>query len=524
MDHADRDREPGGLKGAPPEGMGAERRVGPPDRTEAERRVGTILLIDDEVALRAALAAELTREGYRVIECDTAGCAYDALGREVIHVALLDLRLGTESGIDILKAIRADWPDTAVIMLTAHGQVETAVEAIKLGAYDFFPKPFELERLLVSVANAIQGSALKEEVRFLRRRQRPRAAETPIVGESPAIAEVRELVERVATSRSTVLLLGETGAGKEVIARAIHWASGVAEGPFVDVNCASIPNELLESELFGHERGSFTSADRQKKGLFEMAHGGSLFLDEIGEMSLGLQAKLLRVLEQRRFRRVGGTQDIQVDVRVIAATNRDLAVRMRDGRFRDDLYYRLAVVEIRIPPLRQRREDLDALSEVLLVGVAGDLGLEPPRIAREVRDLLRGYDWPGNVRELRNVLERAFLIGGTPVILPEHLPAEIRAGTAGAGAGTFARERAGMDRGFPAAPSAERRPAGIMTLDEAERAAIEAALVATGGNKTLAARKLGISRQTLRTKIHKYQIEGASRESESETETETVEA
>jgi two-component system, NtrC family, response regulator AtoC len=517
VDHADRDREPVAPKALAPEGMSG-------------RRTGTLLLIDDEVALRTALAAELTREGYRVLECGTAGDAYDELGREVIHVALLDLRLGSESGLDILKAIRADWPDTAVIMLTAHGQVETAVEAIKLGAFDFFPKPFELERLLVSVQNALVGSALKEEVRFLRRRQRPRSAETPIVGKSPAMAEVEALVRAVATTRSTVLLLGETGSGKEVIARAIHWASGVAEGPFVDVNCASIPNELLESELFGHERGSFTSADRQKKGLFEMAHGGSLFLDEIGEMSLGLQAKLLRVLEQRRFRRVGGIQDIQVDVRVIAATNRDLSARMRDGRFRDDLFYRLAVLEIRIPPLRERREDLDSLIEALLAGVAGDLGHEPPRIANEALDLLRSYDWPGNVRELRNVLERAFLIGGTPIIFPEHLPAEIRGGGAGRGASAADRSFATTAPATTAsattasattasattasASPAERRPAGVLTLDEAERAAIEAALLATGGNKTLAARKLGISRQTLRTKIHKYRIEGASREPE----------
>jgi transcriptional regulator with PAS, ATPase and Fis domain len=300
--------------------------------------------------------------------------------------------------------------------------------------------------------------------------------------------EISAMVERVAPSRSSVLLLGETGAGKEVFARAIHWSSPVADGPFVDVNCSSIPNDLLESELFGHEKGSFTSADRQKKGLFELAHGGTLFLDEIGEMSMGLQSKLLRVLEQKRFRRVGGVQDIRVEVRVIAATNRDLKRRIEENRFRDDLYYRLAVVTIPIPPLRERPEDLDPLVESLARNVARELGHEAPHITPAARALMSAYSWPGNVRELRNVLERAILLGGTPVLGPEHLPAEIRGARAG-------------DR-----PPA-RRQGGIPTLEEAEREAILRAFLHTRGNKTLAARLLGISRQTLRAKVRKYALE-----------------
>jgi DNA-binding NtrC family response regulator len=460
--------------------------------TESVRPSGCVLLVDDEVPLRAALADELRREGYRVLEAGSSEEAFDHLGREVVDLVLLDLKLGAENGIDVLKAVRTDWPDAAVVMLTAYGMVETAVEALKLGAYDFCQKPFELARLLVTVQNAIQGSALKEEVRFHRRRGRRLDAEI-VIGESLAMCEVAALIERVGPSRSTVLLTGETGVGKEVFARAIHAASPMSEGPFVDVNCASLPGELLESELFGHEKGSFTSADRQKKGLFEMAHGGTLFLDEIGEMSLGLQAKLLRVLEQRTFRRVGGTQDIRVDVRLVAATNRDLAARIREGRFRDDLYYRLRVVEIAIPPLRDRGGDLDLYFATLGRAVARELGKEPPTLDPAARALMVAYAWPGNVRELKNVIERAILLGGTPVTGPEHLPAEIRAAGIPARA-TGTRERGGSGH-------------GVMTLDEAERLAIEQALGHTRGNKTLAARLLGISRHTLRAKARKYGLE-----------------
>ncbi len=460
---------------------------------ESVRPSGCVLLVDDEVPLRAALADELRHEGYRVLEAGSSEEAFDHLGREVVDLVLLDLKLGPENGLDVLKAVRADWPDAAVVMLTAYGMVETAVEALKLGAYDFCQKPFELARLLVTVQNAIQGSALKEEVRFHRRRQGRRLDAEIVIGESAAMREVAALIERVGPSRSTVLLTGETGVGKEVFARAIHAASPMAEGPFVDVNCASLPGELLESELFGHEKGSFTSADRQKKGLFEMAHGGTLFLDEIGEMSLGLQAKLLRVLEQRTFRRVGGTADIRVDVRVVAATNRDLALRIREGRFRDDLYYRLRVVEVAIPPLRDRGEDLDLYFVTLARAVARELGQEPPTLTPAARALMAAYPWPGNVRELKNVIERAILLGGTPVTGPEHLPAEIRIRRA-------TEETAGpRERGA--------RGQAVMTLDDAERLAIEQALAHTRGNKTLAARLLGISRHTLRAKARKYGLE-----------------
>ncbi len=449
----------------------------------------TVLLVDDETALRAGLGEELRREGHSVLEAGSSEEAFAHLGREVVDLVLLDLKLGEESGLDILRAIREDWPDTAVVMLTAFGMVETAVEALKLGAYDFIQKPFDITKLLVTMKNAMQGSALKAEVRFLRRRQQPRLDSEIVVGSSSMMQDAWALIGRVAPSRSSILLLGETGVGKEVFARAIHWASPAADGPFVDVNCASIPNELLESELFGHEKGAFTSADRQKRGLFETANGGTLFLDEIGEMSMGLQSKLLRVLEHKRFRRLGGVQDLRVEVRVIAATNRDLKQRIAEGRFRDDLYYRLAVVEVRIPPLRDRPEDLEPLLEALSRNVARELGHEVPHIAPAAAALMSAYAWPGNVRELRNVLERAILLGGTPVLGPEHLPSEIR------GASALSSPRAGARRSGP-----------IPTLDEVERDAILRALAHTRGNKTLAARLLGISRQTLRAKTRKYGI------------------
>jgi transcriptional regulator with PAS, ATPase and Fis domain len=305
------------------------------------------------------------------------------------------------------------------------------------------------------------------------------------------------MVDKVAPSESTsVLLLGETGVGKEVIARTIHWRSPQAEGPFVDVNCSSIPNELLESELFGHEKGSFTSADRTKKGLFEIAHGGTLFLDEIGEMSMPLQAKLLRVLENKRFRRVGGTQDIRVTVRIVAATNKNLSERIREGIFREDLYYRLAVVRLAIPPLRERNEDIDGLIEGLLARIRRDSGRTVNNVDDEARALLKSYAWPGNVRELLNVLERASILCEGAVIGAEALPEELRSSGEG-----------GVSEAHPT----RRYKGPVPTMAEAERDAIIAALAFTGGNKTRAANLLEISRQTLRSKVRQYEIEEPER-------------
>jgi transcriptional regulator with PAS, ATPase and Fis domain len=299
----------------------------------------------------------------------------------------------------------------------------------------------------------------------------------------------------VAPSTSTpILILGETGVGKEVVARAVHWRSGQSDGPFVDVNCSSIPNELLESELFGHEKGSFTSADRTKKGLFEIAHGGTLFLDEIGEMSMALQAKLLRVLENKRFRRVGGTQDLSVAVRVVAATNKNLADRIREGSFREDLYYRLAVMRLEIPPLRDRMEDLDELVAGLLARLGPELGRKVQGVDEQAMQLFRTYAWPGNVRELRNVLERAILLSDDGLIGVDCLPSELRQGREGTAGGE----------------SGERRYKGpVPTMAEAERDAIEVALRYTRFNKTRAAELLKISRQTLRSKVRQYGIEDA---------------
>jgi DNA-binding NtrC family response regulator len=443
------------------------------------------------------LADELRVQGYVVHEAANGEEARTIFRDELVDLIMLDLRLGPENGLDLLRRFKEERPEVAVIMLTAYGAVDVAVEATKLGAYDFVTKPFEFTKLLVQVKNAIQDSALKEEVRFHRSRQRPRFENEVVLGHSPAMQRLLAMVDKVAPSESTsVLLLGETGVGKEVIARTIHWRSPQADGPFVDVNCSSIPNELLESELFGHEKGSFTSADRTKKGLFEIAHGGTLFLDEIGEMSMPLQAKLLRVLENKRFRRVGGTQDIRVAVRIVAATNKNLAERIREGTFREDLYYRLAVVRLEIPPLRERSEDIDGLIEGLLARIRRDTGRTVSDVDGEARALLRAYAWPGNVRELLNVLERASILCDGSEIGDEDLPEELRSGGEG-----------GLSEAHPS----RRYKGPVPTMAESERDAIIAALHFTGGNKTRAANLLEISRQTLRSKIRQYEIEEPER-------------
>ncbi|MGD8394749.1 MAG: sigma-54 dependent transcriptional regulator [Candidatus Eiseniibacteriota bacterium] len=467
------------------------------DESTAGGPAGVILTVDDEEAMRAALADELRAQGHTVHEAASADQAREVFQRELIDLVMLDLRLGADSGLDLLREFKAERPEVAVIMLTAYGAVEAAVEATKLGAYDFVTKPFDFAKLLVEVKNAMQDSALQEEVRYHRRRQRPRFENEVVLGRSPAMREILALVDKVAPSTSTpILILGETGAGKEVIARALHWRSSQSDGPFVDVNCSSIPNELLESELFGHEKGSFTSADRTKKGLFEIAHGGTLFLDEIGEMSMALQAKLLRVLENKRFRRVGGTQDLKVAVRVVAATNKNLSERIREGSFREDLYYRLAVMRLEIPPLRDRMEDLDELVAGLLARLGRELGRRVQGVDEPAMALFRAYGWPGNVRELRNVLERAILLSDDGLIGVESLPSELSQGSEGAGGGE----------------GAERRYKGpVPTMAEAERDAIEVALRYTGHNKTRAAELLRISRQTLRSKVRQYGIEDVPR-------------
>ncbi len=446
-------------------------------------RTQTLLVVDDEAALRAPMAEELRGEGYRVVEAATADEARRLFQSEPIDLALLDLRIGQDNGLELLRELNAERPDLATIMMTAFGQVEHAVEAIRLGAYDFLIKPFEFAKLTVALTNALRDQSLAAEVHYLRRRNQGRDR---VVGEpapdSP-MAKVYREVERVAATKASVLLLGETGVGKDVIARRLHCLSAAREQPFVDVNCSALPAELLESELFGHERGAYTGAHAAKQGLFEIAHGGTVFLDEIGDMPVALQAKLLRVLESRSFRRLGGTREVRVDVRIVAATNQNLKERIAAGQFRSDLYFRLAVMEIRIPPLRDRPGDLDGLVHALLAQIEPELGRKVDTIQPRALELMRAYRWPGNVRELKNVLERAVILADDGQLGVAQLPDEIRAAaTPGA---------------------ARRRP----RLEAAERAVILSTLADCEGNKTQAAKELGISRQTLRNKMNQFDID-----------------
>ena len=457
------------------------------------RQAYGILVVDDERTLRFALKEGLEEEGYRVETAGDGAEALAALDRAEYQLVLLDQKLPDTSGLEVLKQIKARRPETQIVIMTAYGKFQWAVEATKAGCFDYVAKPFELDHMKLIIQNALSQTRLSEEVVRLRAAERRKAGSTLIVGGSSRMAKIFETVRKVAgTGTSTVLLQGETGVGKELIAREVHDLGPARDGPFVEINCSAFPENLLESELFGYEKGAFTDAKRTKKGLMEMAHGGTLFLDEIGEMSLGLQSKLLRALESKRFRRVGGTADIHVEARFIAATNRDLKSLVEQERFREDLYYRLDVIRIVVPPLRERPEDIPALIDHFVGHLNRELGKSVKGPNDEALELLLAYRWPGNVRELRNVIERAILLESEEWILPEHLPLEIVGATGG---GPRVLETRLHSEG------------GITTLAHAERIAIEMALGQTGWNKTKAAEALGISRQTLRTKLKEYRID-----------------
>ena len=454
-----------------------------------------ILVVDDEKTLRFALQEGLSEEGYRVETAGDVASALAILAREEFHLALLDQKLPDGNGIELLREIRTRYPEMQVVIMTAFGKFENAVEATKAGCFDYIGKPFELDHMRLVIKNALSQSRLSEEVTRLRAAERRRAGSTLIVGGSSKLAKVFETVRKAATSgSSTVLLQGETGVGKELLAREVHDLGSSRDGAFVEVNCSAIPDTLLESELFGFERGIFTGAHRTKKGLLEVANGGTLFLDEIGEMSLGLQSKLLRALDQKRFRRLGGTSDILVETRIVAATNKDLKSLVQQEKFREDLFFRLNVIAIQVPPLRERPEDIPPLIDHFVGLWNRDLGRNVKGPNDRALELLLAYRWPGNVRELKNVIERAILLESDEWILPEHLPMEI---VGASGGGPVVLETRLKGEG------------GITTLAQAERIAIEMALDKAGGNKTKAAEWLGISRQTLRTKLKEYRIEPA---------------
>ena len=460
------------------------------EQTQTQGAPG-LLIVDDERSLRFSLGEWARDTGLRPLEATSGADALAALLQGGVDAVLLDLKLGDEDGLQVLKRLREEDPRLPVIMLTGHGTVEHAVRATKLGAYDFILKPPDLEHLGVVVQRALEHARLRREVEHLRKASRP---QQPLLGQSAGLKRAVLMLDRVAASgTATVLLLGETGTGKELMARHLHSHSARADGPFIDINCSAIPEQLLESQLFGHEKGAFTDAKHFKKGLFELADGGTLLLDEIGEMPTALQSKLLRVLEARTFRRVGGHADITVDVRVVAATHRDLKRLVAEGRFREDLYYRLNVVPIQMPALRERDQDIPELAEHFVARLSQELGRPTARIHPEAMRALQGYAWPGNVRELKNVLERVLLLEAEDEILASHLPSELLGRGQGGGSAT-----AGRFEAFP--------PDAVLPLAELERMAIEHALRVCEGNKTRAARRLGISRQTLRTKLNDFQM------------------
>ena len=444
-------------------------------------RLGRILVVDDEANARTALAELLREEGYEV---ETAADAFKALGKVEAfgpQIVITDLKMPGMDGIELVRKLRAMDDAAAVIVMTAFGAVDTAIDALRAGAEEYLTKPLNFDELLVVVTKVVVNHELRRETAQLRRRVRDRVAPSNMVGSSPPMQRVFEIVDQVAPSRATVLITGESGTGKELVANAVHQRSPRATGPFIKLHCAALAESLLESELFGHEKGSFTGAAARKDGRFSLADGGTLFLDEIGEISPSLQVKLLRFLQEHEFERVGGTQTIHVNVRVIAATNRDLREEVARGRFREDLFYRLNVVNIETPPLRDRRSDIPAIAKFFIDRYA-KLNEKPvDAISPQALELLVGYDWPGNVRELENAIERAVVLANGTELEAKHLPPQVRPISTS---------------GMPVIPGA--------TMAEIERYAIIETLKIAGGSTSKAAEILGISPRTIQYRLHEY--------------------
>ncbi len=448
-----------------------------------------ILVVDDEKLIRWSLRERLTREGHVVTEAEDGRSAQAALERETPDLALLDMRLPDTDGLAILKHLQEKAPEVPAIMITAFSSVETAVEAMRLGAYDYIAKPFNLDEMAMTVKRALEASHLRREVGEHVREAKANFGLHNIIGKSRPMQEIASLIRKVSQSQaSTVLIRGESGSGKDLIAKAIHYESARAEKPFMNITCTALQDTLLESELFGHEKGSFTDAKSQKKGLFELAHLGTVFLDEIGDMSPTLQAKLLRVLEEKAFRRIGGTVDIKVDVRVIAATNRQLEKAIEEKKFREDLYYRLNIITVDVPSLRERREDVPLLVEHFLKRFSTEFRRAATDVSGEALAKLQSYDWPGNVRELRNVIERAVLLGAGPVLSADDIT---------------------LGRSAPPAEPGKRLlslPVKGIKLEELERDLVVQALERTGGNQTKAGELLGMTRDQIHYRMEKFDL------------------
>jgi len=465
-----------------------------------------VLVADDEASIRFVLREALEEAGHEVVDVDSGDAAWRALAEGGFAIAFLDIRMPGRSGLDLIDRMREAGNDTAVVVITAQNTLENAVEAMKRGALDYLVKPFEMAEVLGAVQKALRTRALEREVRALRQEASVRSAPGErLVGRSPAILEVFKTIGRVAPRDVAVLVTGESGTGKELVARAIHAASPRAEAAFVAVNAAAIPRDLLESELFGHEKGAFTGAIEARAGRFREASGGTLFLDEIGDMPLELQAKLLRVLQSGEVTSVGGKRAEKVDVRIVAATHRDLDALVREARFREDLLYRLRVVPVHIPPLRERPEDVEVLAQHFVGRYAAELGTRARWLSEATIEHLASHDWPGNVRELENAIKRALVLGSHELLSPEDF-AFLKGAAAVAPDGGSLEE---LVRGEALAQLRGPEDGELYRriLERIERPLLEATLLHTGGNQLRAAALLGINRNTLRKKIAELQIQ-----------------
>jgi two-component system response regulator PilR (NtrC family) len=455
--------------------------------TEARR----ILIVDDERSMREMLVILLKKEGLDVRSAGSRAEAAEALARGGIDLVLTDVKLPDGDGLEILRHVKAGSPETAVVVMTAYGTTEMAVAARKLGAEAYILKPFDVDELRIVLRDALANRSLREEVVRLKREVGQVYGLDRVIGVSQVMASLFEMVRAIAPTSSTVLVTGESGTGKELVARAIHGLSSRAEGPFVGINCGALPDTLLESELFGHVKGAFTDARQSKKGLFEVASGGTLFLDEVGETSPPMQVKLLRALQERRIRPVGGTEEIDVDVRVIAATNAPLEALVEQKRFREDLFYRLQVIPIRTPPLRERREDIPLLAQHFLERFAREMGKRVAKISEEAMRQLQGFAWPGNVRQLENVIERAVAFETTEAVLPERLPDAIR--------------RPAASESLPPLGDGFSLDGYLLSV---EARLLGEALARSQGDRAEAARLLGVSPRSLRYLLQKHGTAG----------------
>ncbi len=452
-----------------------------------------ILIVDDEKIIRMTLKDRLAKEGYQVFEAVNGAQVYPLLEDENIDLVILDYKLPDTNGIEILKRALKSNPDLMVIMMTAYSSVSDAVEAIKLGAHDYLNKPFSHDDLMIKIKNALETTRLKREVKRYQEDQRREYGIENIVVESKAMKEIYALIKKVASSAATtVLIYGESGTGKDLVAKLTHFLSDRFDMPFMNITCSALPETLLESELFGHEKGAFTDAKMLKKGLLELADGGTVFLDEIGDMGLSLQAKMLRFLEEKAFKRVGGIRDIKVDVRVIASTNKDLEIAVKQNLFREDLYYRLKVIPVHIPPLRERKEDIPALADHFMRIYSAEFKKKmTPRFSEEAVDFLTKYEWPGNIRELKNVIERLMILETKETLDIEDLPRDM----------FFSKKISAPDseheKGFPL-------PESGVSLEDVEKELVKQALERTRWNQTHAARLLNIGRDALRYKMKKF--------------------